>query len=82
MSGLAIVDRWRTTGSRRTATVRTIVDAIEAGTGHSTHSANALTLPAILNELERRRVPYVLFARPGAGYLIRSPYPDDKVKFP
>ena len=38
----------------------------------STHSARAATLPFIIRRCESAGIPYVLTARPGMGYFIKT----------
>lgn len=60
---------------RRNRILKNVIKDVCEG-GMSTHSDRAATLPLIINELERRRVPYTLHAEPGVGYTIRG-YPHD-----
>lgn len=38
--------------------------------GHSSHSAEAMLLPYIINYCEAHKIPYRLIAQPGLGYYI------------
>lgn len=59
-------------GARTARVWRETAARIASGSSVSTHSASAHTLPLLIAELERLRVPYVIEARPGEGYVVRG----------
>jgi hypothetical protein len=70
--GLRIIEHKNCEKLRKRKIIKDQINAI--CNGHSSrHSAQAITLPIIIiNELEARKIPYVLTAMPGEGYFIET----------
>lgn len=64
----------RSVSPAQVANQRTLMDATWARgeRWHSTHTAQALLLPVVLNYLEEQGRPYMLAAHPGERYTIHE----------
>jgi hypothetical protein len=65
---------------RRSRTIRAIIKDSVAGVRISTHSAQANTLPLIIEAFEKARIPYRITAVPGLGYTVERYEPHYLIK--